>query len=104
MKIILIILLSLMQGNSPVRVLDVYAKNAYDPNFIEQLRLLKAEPRGLKERDVVIRQHFGIPGFKITLTGKDGGEKYRSTKILTLTQLYAIIDAMPMRKQEMLKH
>jgi hypothetical protein len=97
-------LLSLIQSYSSVRVLDIYAKNAHDPICIRQLHLLNADPKGLKERDVIIKQHFGAPGFRITLTGKDGGEKYSSAKILTSAKLYAIIDAMPMRKEEMSKH
>ena len=103
MKIALIILFSLMQANSNVRILDVYTRDAYDPTYLEQLRLLNADPKGLKERDIVIRQHLGAAAFKIVLTGKDGGEKYSSTKVLISAKLYSIIDAMPMRRQEM-KH
>ena len=58
----------------------------------------------MAERDILVKEHFGNKSFKVTLTGKDGGEKYSSTKILTLDKLYAIIDAMPMRKEEMSKH
>ncbi len=103
MKIALILLLSLIQENSSKRILDVYAKDADDKIYLEQLRLLHADPEGLKERDVVVRKHLEAPGFKIVLTGKDGGEKYSSEKILTLAKLYALIDAMPMRKAEILK-
>ncbi len=86
---------------TPVRVLDIYAKNATDPIYKEQLRLLNADTAGLKERDVVVKQHLNAPQFRVLLKGKDGGIKYSSTKILTLAKLYAIIDAMPMRKEEM---
>ena len=41
--------------------------------------------------------------FTIILIGKDGGEKFRSLKPETTETLFAIIDAMPMRKSEMKK-
>jgi hypothetical protein len=103
MKTALIVLLMLIQPSLSYRFLDVYAKDAHDVTYLEQLRLLNADPRGMKERDVVIRQHFGASRFRITLTGKDGGEKYQSNKILTQGKLFAIIDAMPMRREEMRK-
>jgi hypothetical protein len=33
--------------------------------------------------------------------GKDGGEKLRSDTVVSPEQLFSIIDAMPMRKDEM---
>ena len=49
------------------------------------------------------RQRFGVePGdFLVILLGKDGGEKIRSNKPVTLEMLTEIIDAMPMRQDEM---
>ncbi|WP_461451360.1 DUF4174 domain-containing protein [Mucilaginibacter sp.] len=92
----------MVQVNSSERILDIYARGFHDPLYMQQMRLLNADPKGLQERDVILRQHFGTYDFKIVLTGKDGGKKYSSGKIVTLAKLYAIIDAMPMRKAEML--
>ena len=39
--------------------------------------------------------------FRVVLIGKDGGVKYDSTEPLGPEQLFSIIDAMPMRQQEM---
>ena len=39
--------------------------------------------------------------FTVILIGKDGGEKLRSNKPISFTQLQQTIDAMPMRRQEM---
>lgn len=51
------------------------------------------------------RKRFHItPGeFTVILLGKDGGEKFREHKLITIEQLNEIIDAMPMRKDEKLQ-
>ena len=41
--------------------------------------------------------------FTIILIGKDGGEKIRQESPIDLKEIFAIIDAMPMRQQEMKK-
>ncbi|NJL13025.1 MAG: DUF4174 domain-containing protein [Microscillaceae bacterium] len=45
---------------------------------------------------------WGISGaaFTLLLIGKDGGEKLRSPEALPPSQLFALIDAMPMRRRE----
>jgi len=50
-----------------------------------------------------IRRHLHVPpgDFTVILLGKDGGEKLRSHKLLTMEQLNNLIDSMPMRRQEM---
>ena len=42
--------------------------------------------------------------FTFILVGKDGSEKMRSDTVVTRDELYAIIDAMPMRRGEMRKN
>lgn len=103
MKAILFILFAMFQNNSNERVLDVYAKNKADKLYLEQTKTFAADQKGLKVRDIKIKEHFGSPAFKITLTGKDGGIKLTSKSVLTLEKLYGTIDAMPMRKAEMLR-
>ncbi len=77
------------------------------------MALLKKEAGGVEERDIKIivaakemawykkyKVEPSIP-FTLILVGKDGGEKFRSGKITTTQELFAIIDAMPMRQSEM---
>lgn len=101
MKVMIFILFALLQNNSDQRVLDVYAINKSDKLFQEQLKVLASDPKGIKVRDISIKEHFGSTAFKITLTGKDGTKKLSSKSVLTLKKLYDTIDAMPMRKAEM---
>lgn len=87
-----------------------------------QLSLLRGQEAQLKERDVVVmlvpeelgtqnasrglrqglRARFGVEPyqFMVVLVGKDGGEKFRSSAPVTIEKLNALIDAMPMRQQE----
>lgn len=52
----------------------------------------------------MIRQQFGIieGRFTVLLIGKDGGEKMRSHGPTHLNTVFSLIDAMPMRRTEML--
>ena len=47
-----------------------------------------------------IRNKYDFKNFKLLLIGKDGGEKYNSNKPVNINVIYELIDAMPMRKQE----
>ena len=47
------------------------------------------------------RFHIAPGDFTVLLIGKDGGEKLRRHTPITIQQLKEIIDAMPMRKDEM---
>jgi hypothetical protein len=49
------------------------------------------------------RKHFHIAPdeFTVLLIGKDGGEKFRSNQPISAEKLFGLIDAMPMRRQEM---
>ncbi|MDR9436792.1 MAG: DUF4174 domain-containing protein [Thiohalophilus sp.] len=50
-----------------------------------------------------LRERYGIePGqFAVILIGKDGGEKYRLYEVPELDGIFALIDGMPMRQNEM---
>ena len=115
---ILIVLLMLFsdQQTRNKRVLEIYAHSATDSAYQGQLKILSAGEQGLKERDVVVKKYIiynhnssrfkemsADTHFIVVLTGKDGGEKYRSDQPVSLQKLYALIDAMPMRKEEMKK-
>ncbi len=72
----------------------------------EQLRILRENAKGLKERKLVVyldkeRITDRPRPFSFTLYGKDGGEKLRSYEPVEIERLFATIDAMPMRKREM---
>jgi len=51
------------------------------------------------------RKHLSVPPgqFMVILIGKDGGEKFRQDRNVELKEIFNIIDAMPMRRQEMKK-
>jgi hypothetical protein len=101
------------------RLLLLYAPTATDPALREQRQLLAPARPGLAARDVLVRelvgseltaadarylmQQLGVApgGFGVVLIGKDGGVKKRATQPLTPAHLFATIDAMPMRQQEM---
>lgn len=97
------------------RVLVVVAPDAADPKLQAQRSLFKAMGRGATERDLALveaigtmsaaaalRQRFGLDdGFHAVLVGKDGGDKLTSADPLGSDQLFPLIDAMPMRQNEM---
>jgi C4-dicarboxylate transporter len=118
MKFIFLISAIFMQtGSEPVttnRNLLLFGNN--DETLIkQQLQLLEKDSSGLTERQVEVKvinptdplykaYHISpVTPFTIILIGKDGGEKYRSNMLLTTTNLFALIDAMPMRQAEIRK-
>jgi hypothetical protein len=49
-----------------------------------------------------VRDHYRVAGdFGVRVIGKDGGVKLTSTRPVTMQALAELIDAMPMRRQEM---
>lgn len=82
------------------------------PGLQEQRAVLSEDPQGLSERDMVIldppdtgslQNHYkvGPQDFTVILVGKDGGEKLRLDRPVTLGELFGLIDQMPMRRREM---
>jgi hypothetical protein len=114
------------------RPLLIFAPTPDDPQLILQLRRLQQTPATVAattDRNIVLiaipfqtpspspatltttdataarhRFHIAPSDFAVILLGKDGGEKLRSSKPLTLQTLCDTIDAMPMRQQEMRSH
>ncbi|RFP64472.1 DUF4174 domain-containing protein [Hymenobacter lapidiphilus] len=100
------------------RVLLICAPAATDAQLLAQRALLQAAQAGLAERDVLVRT-LVVPGlaatdraylrrlgvktdaFQVLLLGKDGGVKRRDTVPVAPAALFATIDGMPMRRQEM---
>lgn len=108
------------------RVLLVFAGAPGDPELAQQQGLLDDTRPGLTERDLVVitalgneihvegaargdlsadhlRHAYDIPpeGFRVLLIGKDGGVKLREEHPVATDDLFALIDAMPMRRREM---
>ena len=97
------------------RILVVFAPNEGDPQLARQKDLLVGVGHGVAERDLVVleaigssseadrlRRKFGVPDgeFRAVLVGKDGGAKLTDTAPIAPDRLFATIDAMPMRRQE----
>jgi hypothetical protein len=93
------------------RLLFVIGGGQDDAAFDDQIERLRADPSGLRDRDLIVftdpegrsalSREFDAEGFAVVLVGKDGGVKRRETAPLALDSLYSTIDAMPMRRREM---
>lgn len=97
---------------SSQRQVIIFKSTLHDSLALQQMKWLQDAAAGVKERDISVliaekgnelfeAYKVGDVPFMVILVGKDGLEKYRSTKLLGMEKLFAIIDAMPMRKQEM---
>lgn len=108
------------------RVVLVFAPSPEDEQYQEQLEYLSNENEIL-ERDLILFHVFGAQGgfagetrlsdeestelrktfnvgksdFAVVLVGKDGTEKRRWQKPVESSELFALIDEMPMRQAEM---
>ena len=83
------------------RVLMIAAPSLTDPLYRTQAAELIAAWEGLAERDFAVRTRMNSSAFSVVLIGKDGGEKLRRATPLSPKELFAIVDAMPMRQAEM---
>ncbi|RIV19361.1 DUF4174 domain-containing protein [Fibrisoma montanum] len=106
-------------GKWQQRILIVYAPSDQSADYRQQKELLADETAGLDDRDMLVidalenrlatadktylRDNLNVtPGnFAVLLIGKDGGVKIRQTKPLATKALFATIDGMSMRQQEM---
>ena len=108
------------------RILVIESENAQNTLYQRQIKALKNDAKGLKERRLVIYSYFNdgyARGFSqvinpyqtikkrkdkndffINLIGLDGGKKLQQKNILTKEKLFAIIDGMPMRRRELKKN
>jgi hypothetical protein len=79
-----------------------------------QQHLLRADSLGVAARDVCLQalrpghrwfqaHRLDTAQFTVVLIGKDGSEKFRSHEPVGPAQLFALIDAMPMRQAELRK-
>ena len=109
------------------RLLLIFAASLEDEGFVRQDRSLEGSVDGFAERELLpgdvledgtgsfggapvssgeasaAREQFGVePGtFAALLVGKDGTVKHRSAGPLGPDEIFALVDAMPMRRREM---
>jgi len=90
--------------------IDRQAMEVKDRDLLVFYVLERGESRLDQERlspdqALFLRKRLSVPPgrFTIVLIGKDGGEKIRQESSVDLKEIFAIIDAMPMRQQEMKK-
>lgn len=109
------------------RLLLVFAEHSADPDFMVFANRLSASRDAVQDRDLVLgrifeqgpsqlgarpvspedaqslRRRFAIrpATFTVVLIGKDGGVKMAHAGQVDLEAIFARIDAMPMRQQEM---
>jgi hypothetical protein len=116
MKTLFGILIILFTGaESPRQVLLFYTNSGLEKQKA-QMAILDAQQKGIFERDINVQRFpsFGknlsewkkwnvdsASSFTIILVGRDGGEKLRSSEVVSAEKLFGLIDAMPMRKDEM---
>ena len=64
--------------------------------------LVLVEGIGQDRKAAILRQRFAVPPgeFRAILIGKDGGDKLTSREPIGADRLFAEIDAMPMRRNE----
>jgi len=97
-------------ANRPVLL---FAPSERDEAYLLQMKILHADKGGLAERDILVlsdisalgrgqlRDTLQIDGFEVILIGKDGGVKLRAKTPISIQELFSLIDAMPMRRQEL---
>ena len=108
------------------RLILLFASDKDNPMLQQQHTQLQADADGLTDRDLLIfrvlpgqvigqdtiwdaasaqklRDKYDVKKseFCVILIGKDGSEKLRKDELLARKELYAVIDAMPMRRREM---
>ena len=86
------------QWRHRVLVIDTPSRESAD--YLRQSAALAAASAGLQERHVeIVTQTAKV--FRVRLVGKDGGVKLDRGVPVDVPTLFALIDAMPMRRSEM---
>ncbi|MBB3949791.1 DUF4174 domain-containing protein [Aureimonas jatrophae] len=101
----------LLFGREPA-IQEQMGKLAIDENGLIERRLLvlsvdatvetfAGQPPAMLPSATDLRRQFGVDAdsfYTAVLVGLDGGEKWRSTEITAPETIFAVIDAMPMRR------
>ena len=106
------------------RVLIVFAPGPQDDAYLDQTKLWQNEKAGFEDRQLIVlpvfagvkgmspkvqepilalmkRYGIGPDNFAVVLIGKDGHDASHVSKPTAAPAIYAVIDAMPMRRAEM---
>jgi hypothetical protein len=109
------------------RLLFLFSPSPVVPAYQSLDQELRRNPDGVADRDLLVfrileqgpsavgsqeispqdaanlQRLFGVsPGaFKVVLVGKDGGVKLERSGLVTLSEIFTLIDSMPMRQREM---
>jgi hypothetical protein len=108
------VMASTAAAQSPQRLVVVVGR-ADDPRAAQQHAALERDAAALHERDVAVqditpeaarreRPELGVDpraAFEVLLIGKDGGVKLRRDRPVAVSEITGLIDAMPMRQNEM---
>ena len=111
------------------RIILIFAPSSDSDAYERQMREFEGQEDGILDRDLMIleifengesrwgdtvlservaprmRRQLDVEAgeFSIILIGKDGGEKFRRQVPVGVSEIFNMIDAMPMRQQEMRK-
>jgi hypothetical protein len=111
------------------RLLFLFVPSENDPSYLSLKKEIDHQAKEVLDRDLLVahvlekgegrlgkmplssgqalslRKYLSVPPgqFMVILIGKDGGEKFRQDRNVELKEILNIIDAMPMRRQEMKK-
>ena len=83
------------------RVLIIDTPSLQSAPYLQQISAFDAAAAGLKERDLQVITQTSAPAFRVRLVGKDGGVQLDRDTPMTTDALFALIDAMPMRQEEL---
>ncbi|MCF2489231.1 DUF4174 domain-containing protein [Dyadobacter sp. CY347] len=107
-------LIAMLIADQPRRVLLFYTDNGKE-TWKEQVSTLNGRQKDIRDRDIEVKSFSNskenIPewrkwkidttsAFTFLLIGRDGGEKLRSNEVVSPEKLFGLIDAMPMRRNE----
>ncbi|MGX5856512.1 DUF4174 domain-containing protein [Dyadobacter jiangsuensis] len=110
-----IMMIAIIAAESPRQVLLFYTNSGLEKQK-SQMAILDARRKDIRERDIKVSQYSStwndlsewkkwdvdsVNAFTFILVGRDGGEKLRSSEVVSAEKLFGLIDAMPMRKDEM---
>jgi Domain of unknown function (DUF4174) len=109
------VLLTAQQSN--YRRILIFAPDSSNISLKTQNQIFKKSDSGCVERNIIVENHIfkskshkifdkyqiSTQDFTIILIGKDGFVKLRSKEIVSAERIYALVDAMPMRKDELRK-
>ena len=97
-----------------IRRLLIFAEDSTNVNMKTQRQWLEADKKGVEARDIWIAvfhdpktfrrmyEHYdvGRAEFFVILVDKDGDEKIRSEELVTLKELFEVIDGVVVKKED----